>query len=283
MTSPVTPTWSPRSTSSFQRSSSSLAAAVEGEHDLKVGGGVPQRGEDDLAADPVEHDPAGDAGGLAGERVRLEVGEAWPAASWRRWSAGSRTRTGRCPRPACAPASAGAPAPARSRAAASARRRRHAGSIAAPGTGIMGSWRARLPTPVTSRRSVASRARRLSTAAATHPKCSSGLGDRHGCWTSRRHRILTAVVAQGHDVGGRAGPCDARADWKTVDDASARRRGIPLPTDTSTRSWSTGGPLVRATTACRMGRALAVTTVARLVGWTSNDGVGLGGAHAFDP
>ena len=76
MTSPVTPTWSPRSTSFFQRSSSCLATGIEGEHDLQVGRGVAQRREDDLAADAVEHDPAGDAGCLAGERVRLEVGEA---------------------------------------------------------------------------------------------------------------------------------------------------------------------------------------------------------------
>ena len=42
MTSPVTPTWSPRSTSSFHRSRRSRAAAVEGEHDLQVAGGVPR-------------------------------------------------------------------------------------------------------------------------------------------------------------------------------------------------------------------------------------------------
>ena len=76
MTSPFTPTWSPRSTSCFQRSSDVGADRVGGQHDLQVAALVAQAYEDQLAVLAGEQDPARDRDGLAGARVRGEPAEA---------------------------------------------------------------------------------------------------------------------------------------------------------------------------------------------------------------
>jgi hypothetical protein len=78
MTSPVTPTWSPRSTSDFQAASRSSPDAVEADHHLQLSLALLQRGEAELAAGAGEHDPPRDADGVAGRRVDGEVGVPLP-------------------------------------------------------------------------------------------------------------------------------------------------------------------------------------------------------------
>ena len=52
-----------------------LAGPVEGQHHLEVVRAVSQGAEDDLAADPVEHEPPHHTDALTGRGVRLEVDE----------------------------------------------------------------------------------------------------------------------------------------------------------------------------------------------------------------
>jgi hypothetical protein len=76
MTSPVMPTWSPRSTSDFHCGQPLLADAGQADHHLQRRLALLQGGEAELAADPREHHAAGDADGLARLLAGLEVAEA---------------------------------------------------------------------------------------------------------------------------------------------------------------------------------------------------------------
>ena len=75
ITSPVTPTWSPRSTSAFQSASACSPDPVERHHHLDLAGAVPHGSEAELAAVAGEHDPPGDADYLAGGRIGGQVAE----------------------------------------------------------------------------------------------------------------------------------------------------------------------------------------------------------------
>ena len=114
ITSPVTPTWSPRSTRRFHSSSALGADPVEREHRLQLGAvAVPQGGEAELAGVADEDHPAGDRDLCRRWRCR-SAGRRSARGSPRAWRCGgSRPGTARRPRPAAGPASPGGPASAR--------------------------------------------------------------------------------------------------------------------------------------------------------------------------
>ena len=140
ITSPVTPTWSPRSTSCRQRARTSGPTTCGVDHHLQVAAAVAQGGEAEPAHVALEHHPAGHRDPRAGRRCPGRASPACGADLGQRVGARvGRPGRGRCPGPAAGRPSPGVPASARAAASAasasataSARRRdqrQHRGGV----------------------------------------------------------------------------------------------------------------------------------------------------------
>ena len=111
ITSPVTPTWSPRSTADFQSPGTS-----PGQHHLQVTGPVAQRGEAQPAVVAQQHHPAGDRDPVAGRRGPARDARRRPADVTARGGYGrSPAGTGRPPPRAARRVSPAVPGSARPR------------------------------------------------------------------------------------------------------------------------------------------------------------------------